>query len=399
MSALRPTAVYVHFPWCEHKCPYCDFASWAAEPTRIPTRDYTDAVRRELAARSGSLPGRSLQSIFVGGGTPSLWPPGELARLLRAIRESFEAVEEPLEITVECNPRSLSESVAAGLAEAGVDRLSVGVQSLREGGLRYLGRVHDGASALHAVRRAARHVEQVSADLIFGWPGLTPSDLVQDAKRLVEAGARHLSTYALTIEPNTRFGELHRRGQLPLASDEEHAAQYAALAEHLPALGLHHYEVSNWAVPGQEARHNQHIWRGGDYLGLGAAAVGCLSEGRGARRHRNEPLPSRYGQRVRSAQPSDSSPASPQAPLPWEAEVEWLTPRQRIQEAWMLGLRTAEGVDTDAIRARIGRDPLAGRRQTLERLASEGRIQWNGTVARVPPAQWLLLDGIVRALF
>ncbi len=397
----RATAVYVHFPWCKRKCPYCDFASLAAEPGRIPARRYTDALLRELELRAPWLAGRSLQSVFVGGGTPSLWAPAELGRLLDGLRAAFEAHEAPLEVTVECNPRSLTEARAAAFAEVGVERLSVGVQSLRDEGLRWLGRLHDARGALSAVRAAARHVPRVSADLIFGWPGLRPEALVQDAERLLEAGARHLSVYALTIEPDTRFGELHRRGRLRVADEAGYAKQYAALCERVAALGLTHYEVSNWALPGQQARHNQHVWRGGEYLGLGAGAVGALAlqDGR-ARRHRNHPLPGRYMRAVETCGGLAGVPdGSRDGVHPWEAEREWLDPGTRVREAWMLGLRTAEGVDLARVRRTTGVDPLQGRREAVERLRRAGRLQIEADRVRVPESYWFVLDGIVLELF
>lgn len=384
------TSVYVHFPWCLQKCPYCDFATRPIARPEVPHAAYADAVLRELAHRAagGALAGRRLRSVFFGGGTPSLWEPAELGRVLRAVRGAFDDAAPDVEVTVECNPSSLDRARAAALHAEGVGRLSVGVQSLDGGRLRFLGRLHDADAALAALRGALAEVPRVSADLIFGSPGQTAAEFVTEALRLVDLGLRHLSAYALTIEPGTQFGALARKGKLPLALEDDVAESFVRGREALAAAGLAHYEVSNYAAPGEESRHNQHYWRGGDYLGLGAAAVGALSTpDRHARRWRNEPDAARYLEATRDA------------PSRVEVETEDLAPADRVREAWMLGLRTREGVDLAALRARTGVDPRLGRERALARRASSGDISVEGDRVRVPPDRWLLLDGIVADLF
>lgn len=382
-SQPTQTSVYIHFPWCARKCPYCDFATEPIRAQALPHEEYADAVLRELDARGPSLRGRELTSIFFGGGTPSLWKPSALKRALHGIVGAFDQITDELEITVECNPSSLNRETAALLREAGVDRLSVGAQSLRDPHLRFLGRLHDSERALRALKAAVAEMPRVSADLMFGMPGQTPRELGEDIARIAETGVRHVSSYALTIEEKTMFGSLHRAGRLPVASDE----QYADLFEHaercFAELGWVHYEVSNYAAEGQESRHNLHYWRGGAYLGLGAAAVGCLDQGPGrAQRWRNDPNPQRY--------------LAQRAP---EVEIEDLGPDEIIHEALMLGLRTIEGVDLPATEARAGRDPRQGREREIERAIANGNLVQTATRLRVPSDRWLKLDGIVRDLF
>jgi len=323
------TSVYVHFPWCARKCPYCDFATEPIRANELPHEAYTDAVLRELDLRRQSLRGRSLKSIFFGGGTPSLWEPAALGRALEQIRNAFDRVSDDAEITVECNPSSLERDQIARLREAGVNRLSIGVQSLRDPHLRFLGRLHDRERAVEALGNAVSGMPRVSADLMFGMPGQTLDELAEDISQIAELGIRHVSAYALTIEEKTMFGSLHRAGKLHVAPEEQYAELFEQAERSFTGLGWAHYEVSNYAAPGEESRHNLHYWRGGAYVGLGAAAVGCLDEGPGrALRWRNDPNPQRYLR---------------QESL--DAETEELGPDEIIREALMLGLRTVDGMN------------------------------------------------------
>jgi putative oxygen-independent coproporphyrinogen III oxidase len=380
-------SVYVHFPWCLRKCPYCDFATSPLARADIPHEGYADAVVAELSARAAALPEARLYSVFFGGGTPSLWEPRELGRVLAAIRAAFGAQAPDLEITVECNPSSLDAARAEALAAAGVNRFSIGVQSLDNAELQFLGRLHDRSSALAAVDAALATGLRTSADLIFALPQQPDERLFDHVDTLLARGLSHVSAYALTIEPSTPFGASYRKGLLKPAPDEAHARMFLALRERFAAHGLAHYEVSNYARPGEESRHNVHYWRAGSYLGLGAAAVGCLPHAAGhTRRYRNHPDAKRYGER---------------AATPAQAEVfdEELDAEAQIREALMLGLRTREGVDLGAVGARLGVDPWAPRKAALARRIQSGDVVREGGVLRVPKERWLFLDGIVADLF
>jgi putative oxygen-independent coproporphyrinogen III oxidase len=373
-------SVYVHFPWCLQKCPYCDFASATIRRPEVPSTAYADAVLRELAWRAPELGKRTVTSVFFGGGTPSLWEPQALGSVLQAIQGAF-TTDDALEVTVECNPSSLDRAKASALRAVGVNRLSIGVQSLDDTRLKFLGRLHDAQGALTAVRGALAEMPRVSADLMFGMPEQSADDFLREVAQLIDLGLSHVSAYALTIEPQTQFGELHRKGKLPLAKDDTYAETFLATERYLGERGFSHYEVSNYAKPGETSRHNQHYWRGGDYLGLGCAAVGCVD----GRRYKNDPNPKAY--------------LAHQADSRLEVFEEPLSAEMRIQEALMLGLRTSEGVNLRALQTRTGVDPKQTRAQALERALQQGNAVLERDTLRVPHERWLHLDSIVAALF
>jgi oxygen-independent coproporphyrinogen-3 oxidase len=380
-------AVYVHVPWCLQRCPYCDFATEAIAPSRIPHAAYAEAVTRELTLRLAAFP-HPIEplSLFFGGGTPSLWEHEALGAVVAAVSQLGPLAE----VTVECNPTSLDRDRAMSLRDRGVTRISLGVQSLRDRHLRYLGRLHDGAEALAALRAAvAVGGLRVSADVMFGLHEQSRDELVDDLKTLVAEGVGHLSCYALTIEPSTRFGELARKGRLPRLPDDEVAVLYEAIEATLVEEGFAHYEVSNYAREGQCSEHNLAYWRGEAYLGLGAGAVGALPRGddpRHAVRWRNDPDVGAYLDALkRSVLPPGT--------------VEALDPATRGREALMLGLRTDEGVDLPRTEARIGRSLRAGRARAIAQQVAAGNLLDDGTTLRIPRARWLLADDIVARLF
>jgi oxygen-independent coproporphyrinogen-3 oxidase len=381
----------VHFPWCLAKCPYCDFVSYAKEADKVEHAGYADAVERDLSVRAAEFSGRRVGSVFFGGGTPSLWRAAELGRVLASIRAALRC-EPDLEVTVECNPTSLDRNKAAALRDAGVDRLSIGVQSLRPEQLRHLGRLHDPEGALRAVEGAmASGIERVSADLIFGLPGQSAEDACDQARQLASLGLRHLSCYQLTIEPGTRFGELARRGRLPLA-DEGHVAEaFLAIEETLARLGFRHYEISNYAMPGEEARHNLGYWRGEEYLGLGCAAYGFIrpfaNDGaslapHGAR-YRNAIEPARYMN------------------APWREESrERLDAETLLRERIMLGLRLENGFDLEEAATDLGVEPWpAERRRAAERLERASRLTVDGSRLSIRGEARLFADDTAARLF
>jgi oxygen-independent coproporphyrinogen-3 oxidase len=390
---MDPVGVYVHFPFCLKKCPYCDFVSFARARDEIDHRGYADAVIAELGRRRGALAGKRLATVFFGGGTPSLWEPAELGRVLRAVLAAADAKADEVEVTAECNPTSLDEDRARALVAEGVGRLSVGVQGLDATRLAFLGRLHDPEGGLAAVRAALRAgVPRVSADLIYGVAtgpeAPSPADAAAEVRTVAATGVTHLSAYSLTIEPGTQFGELARRGRLPVAPDDAVADAFFAVEEALTALGFVHYEISNYARPGQEARHNLGYWRGADYLGLGCAAFGTLSTGAGAAvRYRNLIDPARYAAAARSG-------------AEVEAEREALDPETRLRERLMLGLRLLEGVDLAQSEADLG-VPFwtPARRRAADRLVGRGRLTIEESRLRVPAAARVWTDGVAAELF
>jgi oxygen-independent coproporphyrinogen-3 oxidase len=259
--------VYVHFPFCRRRCPYCDFtiSIWS----ELPHHPYADAVCRELAARSSAFPGRTLHTLSFGGGTPGAWAPDALGRVVRAAQEQFGTARE---VSCEANPEDASEEHFAGLRAAGVTRLSLGVQSFDTATLHGLGRQHTPEQARASAHLAAKHFPSVSLDLIAGGPGSTRESFANDLQTALSLGVSHLSVYGLTIEEGTLFAKQQQRGQLR-STDEDEIGERLELAQSvLCGAGFVHYEISNYARPGSESLHNSLYWTAGEYLGLGCGA-------------------------------------------------------------------------------------------------------------------------------
>ncbi len=390
MGRLSLASIYVHFPYCLAKCPYCDFVSYATERDTIDHAGYADAVLREARARAEQLRSRDLRiaSIFFGGGTPSLWTASELGRVVRELRTIF-IVDEDAEITVECNPTSLDAEKARALVSEGVTRLSIGTQSLRAEQLRFLGRLHDPDGARRAVDAALAANVRVSTDLIFGLPDQSVDDARAQAEALAATGLRHLSCYQLTIEPGTQFGERKKRGLFPMLDEAAVADSFLAIDAALEARGLRHYEISNYAMPGEESRHNLAYWRGDEYVGLGCAAFGFARTDRGGVRWRNAIDPKRYVEATRTIASDTITDV-----------VEQLDREALLRERIMLGLRLREGFDLAKAGADLGIDPwTAARTRQVETLIGRARLERDGDVLRVPRPAWLFTDDTAARLF
>jgi oxygen-independent coproporphyrinogen-3 oxidase len=387
--------VYVHFPYCLQKCPYCDFLSLPSTREAIPHERYADAVLAELSRRAPGLESLPLRSIFFGGGTPSLWDFTQLARVLSAILERFPNRGAP-EITVECNPSSFDARVAAGLSAAGVNRISLGVQSLDAARLAFLGRLHDADGAFAALS-AARNQDfpQISADLIFGVAGESAAEAAHEVAAIAAAGVTHLSAYALTIEPGTQFGELARRGRLPLLTEDAVAESFSVVEQTLESLGFEHYEISNYARPANQAQHNLGYWRGQPYLGLGAGAWGTLPNPRGRVRYRNTPSADRY-----LTWASEKAVFDLDRPSAFVSVVEEITPEIALSEQLMLGLRLAEGVDWRAAELRTGAPMWTPeRRRAVDKWSARGALSLESSGRlRLQKSHWLVADGIIADL-
>jgi oxygen-independent coproporphyrinogen-3 oxidase len=396
-------SIYIHFPWCLAKCPYCDFVSYATPRDAIDHVGYADAILREAEGRARQLAARgrplSVSSVFFGGGTPSLWEPRELGRVLARLRAIF-ATQGELEITVECNPTSLDLDRATALRDVGVDRLSIGTQSLRAEQLTFLGRLHDPDGARRAIEAAlASGIARVSTDLIFGLPDQSLEDARDQALALAATGLRHLSCYQLTIEPGTQFGERKKRGLLPMADEAVVADAFLAVEAALESRGLRHYEISNYAAPGEEARHNLAYWRGDEYVGLGCAAFGFARDAAGSARAglrwRNAVEPRRYVEATRAMRDDRLGEGDGVSMFSEDLDASALL-RERI----MLGLRLAEGIDLTRAGVDLGIDPWTPERlRAIERQVERGRLEREGDVLRIPRAAWLFTDDIAARLF
>lgn len=337
-AVTEPLALYIHWPFCAAKCPYCDFNSHVRD--RVDEARFRAALRRELAHEAARVGRRPLASIFFGGGTPSLMSPDTAAALIEDAQHLFDSLPD-MEVTLEANPTSVETSRLAAFREAGVNRASLGVQSLDEAALRFLGRRHDVGQAIAALEAARAIFPRLSFDLIYARPGQAEAAWRAELRQALALAADHLSLYQLTIEPGTQFATLHGRGDFVLPEGDDAARLYFATAEEAARFGLRSYEVSNYAKPGAESRHNLAYWRYGDYLGIGAGAhQRVLLEGRmiATRRHR---APEEWAARVER----DGHAA---------VEEEVLAPADRAREALLMGLRLAEGIDPARIEARSG---------------------------------------------
>lgn len=387
--------VYVHFPWCLKKCPYCDFLSVAAERPALPHAAYADSVIAELERRVTTLGNVRLVSVFFGGGTPSLWEPAELGRVLARIRQLLPNAADDLEITVECNPTSFDVERGRALQREGVNRVSIGVQGLDAERLQFLGRLHDVESGLAAVRDALESgMPRVSADFIFGVSGQKADAAAREAQIMSELGTTHLSAYALTIEPGTQFGALARKGKLPLLDEAAVADSFQAVEETLERAGFEHYEISNYAKPGAQSRHNVGYWVGRAYLGLGCGAWGTLVEGAQRYRYRNTPAPERY---------LAAAPLFAEADLarvgPLVANYELISAETALAERIMLGLRLAAGLDLEHSAEELGTELWTPERaRARDRLLAQGKLKLDGPRVSIPKSHWLLADGIIASL-
>ena len=322
-----PLALYVHWPFCVTKCPYCDFNSHVRD--RVDEAAWTEALLSDLAHEASLLPHHRLASIFFGGGTPSLMPPATVAALIEAACRHWPA-DPGLEITLEANPSSVEAARFADFAAAGVNRLSLGLQALDDADLTLLGRPHDLAQGLAALEVAQAQFPRVSFDLIYDRPGMTEAAWEAELGRALGFGTEHLSLYQLTIEPGTRFAALHAKGQIQLPDAETSANLFALTRSVTTASGLHAYEVSNHARPCAESRHNIAYWTYSDYAGIGPGAHGRRL-GRASERLKKPELWLAQVARLGHGMSADTQ----------------LNPSERATEGLVMGLRLAAGIDRD----------------------------------------------------
>jgi oxygen-independent coproporphyrinogen-3 oxidase len=376
--------LYVHVPWCRHVCPYCDFNVYTS--SAMPERAYVDALAVELAtyARDSTWTGRRLRSVYLGGGTPSLFAPATIAELMTAIGRTFPLASDA-EVTLEANPGTVSAERLAACRAAGVNRLSLGAQSFESQTLATLGRDHAAADIPRAVTAArTAGFDNVSLDLVYAVPGTGLAGWEHDLGAAIELAPEHVSAYALTYEEGTPFHRWRASGRLqPVAHDDEAAMAELAVAT-LEAAGLRRYEISSFARPGRESRHNVGYWDGSDYLGVGAGAHAFAREPAPGRRWMNERLPARY----LAAIAADGTAV---------ATEERLTETQARAEFVFTGLRRVAGVDADAVALRFGDDVDAAFPQLAE-LVDTGLVERAGRRIRLTPRGLAFADEVSARL-
>ncbi|HXC89673.1 MAG TPA: radical SAM family heme chaperone HemW [Stellaceae bacterium] len=382
MVELEPIAVYVHWPFCRSKCPYCDFNSHVRDG--VDEARWTRALLADLDHHAALAPGRMVGSVFFGGGTPSLMPPETVAAVLDRVRARWRVAADA-EVTLEANPNSAEAGRFRAFAAAGVNRLSLGVQALDPAALRFLGRAHGRAEAIAAIEHARNSFARFSFDLIYARPGQTVADWGRELDEALALAGDHLSLYQLTVEPGTAFATLARRGDLRVPEEDTAAALYEATQDRLAAAGLPGYEISNHARPGGECRHNLAYWRYLDYVGVGPGAHGRLTR-----------AGIKYATRER------------RAPEAWLAAVETagagleeMTPVDRagaLEEMLMMGLRLTEGVARPRLENAAGEALEARFADTLPPLVKGGFLTLDQDRLAATPSGRQRLNAVLAAL-
>jgi oxygen-independent coproporphyrinogen III oxidase len=383
-TSRRPLAIYIHIPFCARHCAYCDFnVAVEKEQSRL-VLETVDAICRDIEhaslADDGGEPlhARPVSTVFFGGGTPTFLTGAQLTRILTAVRDRFDLLPDA-EISSEANPGSSDAEKFAQMRAAGFNRLSVGVQAFDDRLLAALDRTHTAGEAERALQ-AAREAgfDNLNLDLMFALPRQTAPLWDSTLQRALALGTEHLSLYALTLEPGTRFERLHAGGKLDLPGEDAELEMYERSIAVLTAAGYEHYEVSNFARPGYRSRHNQVYWRNEEYLGIGPGAVSYLN----GRRWKRERLPARYNRKVMEG--TDLA-----------VESECLDPDGALGETMMLGLRLRDGLPLQRVRARFGLDPLARYASEISRLSARDLLVLEGDTLRLTHRGLLLANDVL----
>ena len=355
-------ALYIHFPFCRRRCSYCSFVSYQGRESDIS--DYVKALKKELVLRAA---GQRVSSIYFGGGTPSLLSPEQIHELLSVIPSHFTA-DEASEVTLEANPGTVDEPYLADIMKLGINRLSLGVQSLDDGELALLGRIHTASEAGDAVRLARNAgFTNLSLDLIYGLPNQTLASWHRTLDELIGLSPEHISLYPLTLETDAPMRLAIQRAEVPPIDPDLTADQYELAQDTLAAHGYHHYEISNWAKGGYECRHNLVYWHNLPYLGIGIAAHSYI-----------------HGHRLANTTDLDSylNAFSSNLPPAWELDEE-IGPELQLSETVILGLRLSEGVCLEGIRSRFGIDLLKHYSQQVDETAALGLLEYSGQRIRL----------------
>ncbi len=379
LRELPPLALYVHLPWCLRKCPYCDFNSHARRAGQgdVPQDAYVQALLQDLETALPLVWGRSVHSVFLGGGTPSLFTPQSIDSLLAGVRARLRVAADA-EVTLEANPGTFERERFAAYAAAGVNRLSIGVQSFDDAMLQRLGRVHDGAQARAAIDEAARVMPSFNIDLMFALPGQALEQAAADLREALDFGPPHLSLYQLNIEPQTAF---ERRPPADLPGPDLAADMQQALAEQAQAAGLRRYEVSAYARDGHASRHNRNYWEFGDYLGIGAGAHSKLSFAHRVLRQTRHANPERYLHEAAQGRAVDAEHEVPRRDLPFEFLLN--------------ALRLRQGFAPQTYVERTGL-PLSTLQPGLQQACARGLLEASSERIAATPRGWDLLNEVLQ---
>ncbi len=370
--------IYIHVPFCRKACHYCDFHF---STNRQNETQMVKAMVHEMHLRRDYLPVKNIETIYLGGGTPSLLSQALLGTLFEALHRIF-SVSPGAEITLEANPDDLSPRALAFFSSLGINRLSIGVQTFHDPILRFLNRTHTGEQAVEAYHRArSAGFSNINLDLIFAIPGQTLQDIEQDVRQIIRLNPNHVSAYTLTIEEKTVFGNWYKKGRLVPATEEDEAAAFLLVSEQLTTAGYEHYEVSNYAHHGFKSRHNSHYWKRVPYLGIGPGAHSFDGVSRQANIANNYRYMEQISQNV--------VPATP----------ETLTREDHINECIMTGLRTEEGVDLDFLKLTYKYTPTVAQTKLMENWQQLGYAELKNGRLRLTRAGLLLADKMAAELF
>jgi putative oxygen-independent coproporphyrinogen III oxidase len=380
---VGPLGVYVHWPFCKAKCPYCDFNSHAR--AGVDQERWRNALLKELEHAAREAPQRRVETIFFGGGTPSLMEPATAGAVVERVKALWDTAAE-LEITLEANPTSVEAGRFAALAETGVNRVSLGVQAFDPAALGFLGREHSVDEAVAAIDIARRHFARYSFDLIYARPGQTAEAWAGELDQALALAGEHLSLYQLTIEHGTRFFTDHARGAFILPGEEQAAELFELTQTRLAAAGLPAYEISNHARPGAACRHNLIYWRYQDYVGIGPGAHGRFAEASGKRATRRASGPEAWLAAVERAGNGT-------------AETSLVVGRDLVEEALMMGLRLADGIDRTQFAQATGADPVTALGEArLGPLLAAGYLDVDATHFKATPAGRQRLNAVLKHL-
>ncbi len=362
-------ALYIHIPFCKRKCKYCSFISFDSRINDTPV--YIDALNKELELRMGDY---RIESVYVGGGTPSLLSPEQITDILTTARK-FYRIDYDAEISLEANPVTINLKYLSDIKAAGINRISIGIQSFNNNELSMLGRIHSSEDALNSIKDArSSGFRNLNIDLIYGLPGQTVGDWKDNLLKAIELDPEHISLYALTLEPEEVLFKEIEAGKLPEICADTAASQYELAEELLQKHGYVHYEISNWAKPGRECRHNLVYWQGGEYLGAGVAAHSYL----GKRRSANTGDMDKY------------IDALAQNILPPQDVDEIIDPELEIAESIILGLRLCNGINLNDFEKRCGIDIIKGYKHRIDELSCYGLIEYDNVNIKLTPRGRLL---------